>query len=52
MARKRIADNVRGLLEKLGRRAEARAEFERAARLARDARERDLLEARARALAG
>jgi predicted RNA polymerase sigma factor len=41
--------SVRGdFLEKLGRHAEARAEFERAAALARNARERELLEARAR----
>jgi RNA polymerase sigma factor (sigma-70 family) len=41
---------VRGdLLQKLGRSVEARAEFERAAGLARNARERDLLLARARA---
>jgi predicted RNA polymerase sigma factor len=44
------APSVRGdLLEKLGRRSEARAEFERAARLTKNARERDLLEARAQA---
>ena len=42
--------SVRGdLLEKLGRRAEARAEFTRAAALTANARERALLEARARA---
>ena len=40
------------LLAKLDRRAEARAEFERAASLARNARERELLLERARALAG
>ena len=41
--------SVRGdLLEKLGRRDEARKEFERAARLTQNARERDLLVARAR----
>jgi predicted RNA polymerase sigma factor len=41
---------VRGdLLMKLSRRAEARAEFERAAALARNGRERALLEERARA---
>jgi predicted RNA polymerase sigma factor len=41
--------SVRGdLLAKLGRRAEARAEFERAAGLARNARERELLLQRAR----
>lgn len=40
--------SVRGdLLEKLGRRAEARAEFERAARLTKNVRERELLVARA-----
>jgi RNA polymerase sigma factor (sigma-70 family) len=44
---------VRGdLLEKLGRAAEARAEFERAAALARNARERDLLLQRSRACGG
>ena len=44
------APSVRGdLLEKLGRHAEARAEFERAARLTKNARERDLLSARAQA---
>jgi RNA polymerase sigma factor (sigma-70 family) len=44
---------VRGdLLEKLGRHAEARVEFERAASLTRNARERDLLLARAAALRG
>jgi len=42
--------SVRGdLLEKLGRRDEARAEFERAAAMTANARERALLEARARA---
>jgi len=41
--------SVRGdLLEKLGRMAEARAEFERAAAMTRNARERELLLARAR----
>jgi len=41
--------SVRGdLLEKLGRMAEARAEFERAATMTRNARERELLLARAR----
>ena len=41
--------SVRGdLLEKLGRREEARAEFERAAAMTANARERALLEARAR----
>jgi RNA polymerase sigma factor (sigma-70 family) len=44
---------VRGdLLERLGRRPEARAEFERAAALASNARERELLLDRARAVAG
>jgi RNA polymerase sigma factor (sigma-70 family) len=44
------APSVRGdLLEKLGRTAEARAEFERAALLTRNSRERDLLSARAQA---
>jgi predicted RNA polymerase sigma factor len=44
------APSVRGdLLEKLGRHSEARAEFERAARLTKNARERDLLRARAAA---
>jgi RNA polymerase sigma factor (sigma-70 family) len=44
------APSVRGdLLQKLGRLPEARTEFERAAALARNARERELLEARARA---
>lgn len=43
--------SVRGdFLEKLGRRGEARAEFERAAAMATNARERALLEERARAL--
>ena len=43
---------VRGdLLEKLGRRDEARAAFERAASLTRNARERDVLLARAAACA-
>jgi RNA polymerase sigma factor (sigma-70 family) len=45
--------SVRGdLLAKLGRHDEARAEFERAAALARNARERELLLARARGLDG
>jgi predicted RNA polymerase sigma factor len=45
-----LLPSVRGdLLQKLGRRDEARAEFERAASLARNARERELLLARARA---
>lgn len=44
--------SVRGdLLAKLGRHAEARAEFERAATLANNVRERELLQARARELA-
>ncbi|MFC6986454.1 RNA polymerase sigma factor [Streptomyces cirratus] len=44
-----LLPSVRGdLLERLGRRAEARAEFERAASLTRNARERDLLLNRAR----
>ncbi|HEX7732260.1 MAG TPA: RNA polymerase subunit sigma-24, partial [Rhodanobacter sp.] len=43
---------VRGdLLEKLARHDEARAEFERAATLTRNARERELLQARAAACA-
>lgn len=43
-----LLPSVRGdLLEKLGRTAEARAEFERAAGLTRNARERDLLRRRA-----
>jgi len=45
-----LLPSVRGdLLTKLGRGAEARREFERAASLARNARERDLLLSRARA---
>jgi predicted RNA polymerase sigma factor len=45
-----LLPSVRGdLLERLGRREEARGEFERAAALARNARERDLLLGRARA---
>jgi RNA polymerase sigma factor (sigma-70 family) len=48
-----LLPSVRGdFLQKLGRRAEARAEFERAAALARNRRERDLLLARAAACAG
>ena len=48
-----LLPSVRGdFLAKLGRRDEARAEFERAAALTRNARERAMLEARARALAG
>ena len=47
-----LLPSVRGdLLEKLGRRDEARAEFERAAALTRNARERALLLARAAACA-
>lgn len=43
-----LLPSVRGdLLERLGRRAEARAEFERAASLTRNAREQDLLRERA-----
>jgi predicted RNA polymerase sigma factor len=43
--------SVRGdLLAKLGRNEEASAEFERAAQLAKNARERELLQARAAAL--
>ena len=46
------APSVRGdLLEKLGRHAEARTEFERAASLTKNTRERDLLIARAEAAA-
>jgi RNA polymerase sigma-70 factor (ECF subfamily) len=46
-----LLPSVRGdLLAKLGRFAEARAEVERAASLTRNARERDLLMARAEAL--
>ena len=45
-----LLPSVRGdLLEKLGRAGEARAEFERAAALTRNARERELLLARAAA---
>ncbi|GAA0319895.1 sigma-70 family RNA polymerase sigma factor [Streptomyces polychromogenes] len=48
-----LLPSVRGdLLERLGRGPEARAEFERAASLTRNARERDLLLARAAALPG
>jgi len=47
-----LLPSVRGdLLEKLGRHAEARAEFARAATLARNTREADLLRRRADALA-
>jgi RNA polymerase sigma factor (sigma-70 family) len=50
LAQYHLLPAVRGdLLEKLGRRDEARAAFERAAALTRNARERDLLLARARA---
>ncbi|MBT2468664.1 RNA polymerase sigma factor [Streptomyces sp. ISL-66] len=48
-----LLPSVRGdLLERLGRRTEARAEFERAASLTRNARERDLLRGRAARLDG
>src|SRR3989454_77336 len=48
-----LLPSVRGdLLARLGRMDEARAEFERAASLTRNARERDLLVERARACAG
>ncbi|MEU8436701.1 RNA polymerase sigma factor [Streptomyces sp. NPDC029216] len=48
-----LLPSVRGdLLERLGRGREARAEFERAASLTRNARERDLLLGRAAALPG
>jgi RNA polymerase sigma factor (sigma-70 family) len=48
-----LLPSVRGdLLEKLGRRGEARAEFERASALTRNARERGLLMARALACTG
>jgi RNA polymerase sigma-70 factor (ECF subfamily) len=48
-----LLPSVRGdLLSKLGRTDEARAEFERAASLTRNSRERDLLIERARACAG
>jgi RNA polymerase sigma factor (sigma-70 family) len=51
LARYHLLPSVRGdLLEKLGRRAEARAEFERAAELAGNERERALLRQRASAL--
>jgi predicted RNA polymerase sigma factor len=47
-----LLPSVRGdLLMKLGRPAEARAEFERAAALARNKRERDLSAGRARSAA-
>ncbi len=48
-----LLPSVRGdFLEKLGRRDEARAEFERAASLTRNTRERELLIGRAKACAG
>ncbi len=48
-----LLPSVRGdLLSRLGRRREARAEFERAASLAQNGRERELLLARAQACAG
>jgi len=47
-----LLQSVRGdLLERLGRRGEARVEFERAASLTANAAERELLLARAEALA-
>jgi predicted RNA polymerase sigma factor len=50
LANYHLLPSVRGdLLAKLGRHAEARAEFERAARLTQNARERKLLEDRAAA---
>ncbi len=53
LARYHLLPTVRGdLLAKVGRLAEARAEFERAASLTRNARERDVLLARAKAAAG
>ncbi len=53
LRRYHLLPSVRGdLLAKLGRLDDARAEFERAASLTRNARERDLLLARARACAG
>jgi RNA polymerase sigma-70 factor, ECF subfamily len=53
LKRYHLLPTVRGdLLSKLGRSREARAELERAASLTRNARERDLLLARAAALAG
>ncbi len=52
LADRHLLAAVRGdLLEKLGRREEARAEFERAARLTRNARERALMLGRANAIA-
>jgi len=51
LERYHLLPSVRGdLLAKLGRGDEARAELERAASLTRNARERDLLRARAAAL--
>jgi predicted RNA polymerase sigma factor len=48
-----LLPSVRGdLLARLGRGAEARAEFERAAALARNERERELLRARAEGCRG
>jgi RNA polymerase sigma-70 factor, ECF subfamily len=48
-----LLPSVRGdLLDKLGRSNEARAEYERAASLTRNTRERDLLLSRAAACAG
>nr|WP_164470605.1 RNA polymerase sigma factor [Amycolatopsis sp. ATCC 39116] len=53
LARYHLLPTVRGdLLAKVGRLAEARAEFERAAALTRNSRERDVLLARAKAAAG
>ncbi len=53
LARYHLLPTVRGdLLAKVGRLAEARAEFERAASLTRNSRERDVLLARAKAAAG
>jgi predicted RNA polymerase sigma factor len=53
LAKYYLLPSVRGdLLKKLGRLDEARAEFERAASLTRNARERELLLERARACAG
>ncbi|MDQ1647366.1 MAG: hypothetical protein QOJ50_3550 [Cryptosporangiaceae bacterium] len=53
LAKYHLLPSVRGdLLAKLGRAAEARAEFERAAELTRNARERELLLDRARACGG
>jgi predicted RNA polymerase sigma factor len=53
LANYHLLPSVRGdLLKKLGRVDEARAEFERAATLTRNAREREMLLERVRALAG